>query len=528
MKKILFLFLTLCSSIGTVYGDITWSAPTAISTPLTNASNPVVVIDSNNNITAAWVENSVIMSSSFPSGGSWSTPVALSNISNTASNPTLALDSTGNVTALWVENAMIESATFPVGGSWSAETSPISGSGASNPALAVDSSGNAVGVWVRSGYIESSTRISGTWSLVSVLSTVNASNPDVAISDLGIAMAVWHGLSAGGADIIVSDILTISSNTWAASQNVFTITPSFFHNYPKVVLDVFGNANVAWFRYNHLDDDSYQNVQVISSALPYNSSAWTLQPAYLSNFGIRNPADLSLQLGCDSNGDVVAVWTNSYDGQTFSLESNRVLFGGLWGSPGQPQSPSLYTFGIDLSIVSGTALLASMAWDGVSNVTIQTQEGAVGNPIFQSWTDSNQMSTAPDNAYPQCAISVTGSAVNAAIVWIYYNGTNVVINASTGSDTALSPPTSVSATQSVTDFGVFKDYYNTITWGASSEPDILQYNIFRNGVFFGGVDSSTFEFVDDNQLEGDTVTYGVAALLSGFLQTDIISYTLFP
>lgn len=514
--------------MGMVYGDITWSAPTAISTPLTNASNPVVVVDSNNNITAAWVENNVIKSSSFPSGGSWSAPVALSNISNTASNPTLALDSTGNVTALWVENAMIESATFPVGGSWSAETSPISGSGASNPVLAVDSSGNAVGVWVRSGYIESSTRISGTWSLVSVLSTINASNPDVAISDVGIAMAVWHGLSVSGADIIVSDILTISSNTWASALNVFNITPSFFHNYPKVVLDVFGNANVAWWRFNHLDDDNYQNVQVVSSALPNGSPAWTLQPAFLSNFGNRNPADLSIQLGCDSNGDVLAVWTNSYDGQTFSLESDRVLFGGSWESSVQPQSPSLYTFGIDLDIVGGTALLASMAWDGVSNVTIQTQEQAVGDPILQSWSDPNQMSTNPDNAYPQCGISLTGSTVNAVIVWTYYNGTNVVINASTGSDTALSPPTGVSATQSLTDFGVFQDYYNTITWGASSEPHVIQYNIFRDGVFFGAVDPFTFAFQDHNQIEGGTVTYGVAALISGFRQTDIVSYTLFP
>ena len=527
MKKVLWLILTLSFFSGLAYSDITWSAPVTISTEGSNSSEPTVVIDSNGNVTAVWVQNSIIIASSLPNGGSWSSPVELSNVSNTASNPLLGLDSSGNATALWIESTRIESATLPFGGSWSAETSSLSSSGASIPALAVDAGGNAVAVWVRNGYIESSTRISGTWSSVAVLSAANASNPDVAISSYGTAMAVWQTL-VSGADTIVSDILTISDNTWAPSLNVFSITTSFFHNYPKVLLDMSGNATVACFRYNYLNEVSYQNVRVISFSLPQGSVAWTPMPLFLSNCGIRNPADLTIQLICDTGGDVLAVWTNSYDGETFSIESAQLPFGGSWQSSVRPQSPSLYSFGINLTAASDIALLASMAWDGVSNITIQTQESAIPNPIMQGWTMPNQMSSGPDNGYPQCGISLTGTTFNAVIVWIYYNGSNTVINASTGTDTMLTPPSNVSVTQSVTDFGVYNDYCNTITWDVSPEPNVIQYNIFRNGVFFTGVDFSTLECIDHNQTDGETVTYGVAALFSGFFQSPIVTYTLFP
>lgn len=525
-KKILFLILTLCSFSRIIHSDITWTTPVAISTALTDASDPHVVVDSNGNATATWVENSIIKASSLPFGGSWGAPVTLSNVLNTSSSPKLGIDSSGNVTAVWIENAQIESATLPFGGSWSAETSPISGSGASNLSLAVDASGHAVAVWVRSGFVESSTRISGTWSLVSVLSASNSSNPHVAISSFGIAMAAWHSV-VSGSDVIVTDILTISSNTWAATKNVFSATAAFFHNYPKIAIDANGNSTIAWVRYNLLDGSAFQNVQIITSSLSAGGATWGI-PTILSNSGIRNPADLTIKLRYDASGDVIAVWTNSYDGETFSTESSKKLFGGSWQGFITPNSPTLYSFGMDVAIASGTALMVSMAWDGVSTVMIQAQESDVTDPVLQGWTTVNPFSTGNDNGYPQVALSLTGSTFNALAVWIHFDGTNNVIHASTGSDSTISPPSSVSATQSVTDFGVFKDYFNTITWAASSDPDLIQYNIFRNGVFFASTDPGTLTFIDHNQVQGGTVIYGVAALTSAFRQSDIISFTLNP
>lgn len=526
MKKSIFLFLMLCSLSGMMHGDITWSSPVAISTALTDASDPHVVVDTGGNATAVWVENNTIKASSLPFGGSWDTPVTISNPLNTSSSPRLAIDSSGDVTALWIENTQIESATLPFGGSWGAETSPISGSGASNPILVVDDSDNAVAVWVRSGFIESSTRISGTWSLVAVLSAASSDNPHLAISNFGTAIAAWHSVISG-ADVIVTDTLTISTNTWDSPLNVFPGIASFFHNYPKIAIDSNGNAAVAWYRYNLLNGLAFENVQVITSSLTQGAASWSL-PTVLSNQGIRNPADLTIKLGFDTSGDSLAVWTNSYDGMTFSVESSDRLFGGDWKQFVSPQPPSLYSFGIDVAITSGTALLTNMSWDGVSTVMIQSQETEAGDPVLQAWSFINPFSTGDDNGFPQCALSLTGSTFNALAVWIHFDGSNNVIHAAAGAGSTISPPSNVSASQSVTDFGVFKDFFNTITWDASSDPDILQYNIYRNGVFFAATDSGTLTFIDHNTTENGTVTYGVATLTNSFRLSDIVSFTLFP
>lgn len=522
MKKFLFFILALCSLSAMAYSDLSWTSPSTISTAFTNASDPRVVIDSSGNVTAAWVENNVIMTSSLPSGGSWSTPASLSNVLNTASSPRLGIDSSGNVTALWIESTLIKSALLPSGGSWGTTTT-VSGSGATKPVMVVDASGNAVAVWSRSGFVESSTRKTGTWSLVSVISGSNSTNPHVAISSFGTAIAAWHSTSAGS-DVIVTDILTISSNTWAATKNVFSASAAFFHDYPKVALDASGNAIIAWYRYN-VSSGAYQNVQVITAALTQGAAAWGSVTIMSAN-GIRNPADLTIKLRFDTSGDALAVWTNSYDGETFSVESAQKLFGGSWPGSIIPQAATLYSFGFDLSMASGTALLANMAWDEVSNIMIQTQESDTTNPVQQGWTSINPVTTGTNNGYPQSSLSLSGSTFYGVIVWINFDGSNTVIQASTGTGSVIDPPSSVSATQNVTSYGVYNDYYNTITWTGSSDPDVIQYNIYRNGIYFGATDPGTLTFVDHNATNGGTVVYGVAALTSAFRQSAIVTYTL--
>ncbi len=525
MKKILLLILTLCSLSGIVHSDITWSSPTAISTVLTDASDPQTVIDASGNATAAWVENDTIVASSLPFGGSWSSPVTISNVLNTSSKPQLGIDSSGNVTALWIESGLINSATLPFGGSWSASTT-VSGSGATHPVLDVDASGNAVAVWVRSGFVESSTRISGTWSLVAVLSVTNSDNPHIAISNFGTAIAAWHSI-VSGADVLTSNILTISGNSWGTPKNVLPETTSLLQNFPKIAIDENGNATIAWFRYVLLNSTTYQNVQVMSSSLVEGAAAWDL-PTVISNTGIRNPADLTIKLEYDLLGDTLLLWTNSYDGQTFSIESSQRLFGGPWPGFTLPQSPSLYSFGIDLAIASGTALLTNMSWDGSSAIFIQSQESDITDPILQGWTATTTFSTGNDNAYPQCAMSQAGGSFNAVAVWLHFDGSNIVIHASAGTEAVIDPPSSVSATQNLTDFGVYQDYFNTITWSASSDPNVIQYNIYRNGVYFAATLPGTLTIDDHNQIQGETVIYGVAALTSSFRQSELVTFTLVP
>jgi len=523
MKNVLFIFF-LCTLTDVSYGDIVWSAPVSISTASVNATDPHVVSDSNGNATAVWVENSVIHAATLPFGGSWTTPVVLSNVSNTSSMPRLGVDSSGNVIAGWIENNVFESASLPFGGSWSAETA-VSSSGVTDFSLDVDASGNAVAVWVRSGNIESSTKKSGSWSLVNTLSIITSSNPNVKISSNGQAIAVWHSTSSGN-DIIVSDLLTISTNIWAGTKNVTTAVTALHFNYPKVVIDSNGNATAAAFRYNfNAATGGYYNVQVVSATLTSGATAWGIG-TLLSNAGIGNPANLTLKLRADVNGDVLAVWTNLYDGMTYTLESTNKVFGANWPTSILPQNSSLYSLGVDVAVSQGSALMANMIWDG-SNINIVTQETDTTDPLAQGWTSMNQCSTGSDNAYPSCAINVTSSQLDAVAVWVNYNGTNTSINASNGTDTVVAPPSGVSASQSSNSFGVYADYYNTITWSASTEPDIIQYNIYRNGMFFASTPSGTLTFVDHNQVQSGAVTYGVSTLNADFRQSAMVTFTLF-
>jgi hypothetical protein len=528
MKKILCLLLAFCSLAGMVYGDLSWNTPVTISDAGVNASDPHTIIDKSGNATAVWVENNVIMASYMPSGGSWATPSALSNISNTASSPRLGIAGSGNVTAIWIESTQIESAVQS-GGTWSAETSPISGTGASLPSLAVDSSGDVVAVWVRSTFIESATRKSGTWSSVAVLSAANSTNPNVAISSsFGQAIAAWQTITSGST-LIVTDILTVSSNTWAAAKNVFPASPAFLHNYPKVTMDPQGNSCLGWFRYNLVDSDAYENVTILVSTLTAGAASWSISQILDVFPGIRNPADLTIKMRQDSDGDVAVFWTNSTDGETFNIFGSQKLFGSATFSGASFLNFSIYSFGIDIGVGADTALVTYMFWDGVSTLSINAQEGDMNNPISFSFTSSNIISSGTENGYPSCSLSASGGIFNSVAVWLSYNGSNVVVNAATGTETQIAPPTGVSATQSSTDLGVYTDYYNTVTWTASSDPNVIQYNIYRNGVYFVSTpDASTFSIIDHNQIAGGTVTYGVAAYTSENRQSEVVTYTLFP
>lgn len=525
MNILLFLVCMLCSISQMAYSEIAWGGISTISTPSTNASEPRVVVDAGNNVTAIWIENNTIVSSSLPSGGSWSAPVTLSNPLNSASNPVVRIDSSGNVTALWIENSQVVSATLPSGGSWSGGVL-ISGVGAVHARLAVDGSGNAVAVWERSGFIESSTRISGSWSLVSILSTANSANPDIAISNSGTAIAVWKSL-VSGADSIISATLTVNTNTWSATKNVIPLVTALSQNYPKAAIDANGNALVAWYRYIWNNGTVYQNVQVMGSTLSAGGAAWTI-PQELSGLGMRNPADLTIKALYDANGNAFVVWTNSYNGEQFVIESVQKLVGGSWPQAVQPDVPSLYSFGIDLAGVSGTALLTNMVWDGISSIMIQSQESDTTDPVMQAWTGINPFSSGQDNGYPRCALSVAGSTLHAVAVWVNFDGANTVIHAATGTDSILAPPSNVAVIQAVTDFGVYKDYHNIISWDPSTSPDVIQYNIYRNGVYFTATDPLTFTLTDHNAVQGQAVTYGVAALNSAFRQSSITFYTVNP
>ncbi len=524
MKKLLTLICLSTMVQFLCHADISWNLPAAtISTPGANATNPQIVVDTSGNATAVWIENGVIKASSQPAGGSWGTISTLS--SSGASSVSLKIDGSGNATALWVETGVVKYSTLPAGGSWSAEAS-ISNTGASSPVLHVDNTGDAVAVWTRNGYIESSQQpFGGSWSLVSQLSTNGAEDhPDVHIGGNGSIVAVWHSV-VSGVDIVVSAKGSVGGS-WGSPLNILAVTPAQHHGYPKVVVDAHGNSIAAWFIYTQAGS-IYANVAVLAASLSATGSAWSAIPTQLSAPGISSPANLILQLGVDENGYVLAQWTTSFDGSTLNLQTAVLPFNQTWESPLTLDFEDPYSYQGSISVPSiGDVATAYMVFDG-TNVNIQTSESSLEVlPRNFRWTIPQIVSQGSDNAYPSISSQYLSGTIQAACAWESYNGTNTVVQATTGSKLTVAPPTSLSVSQSSNNFGVFTEYYNTVSWTASTDPTIVEYLIYRNSEYVSAVDATVTQYIDHNAVQSGAATYGVAAVNGEFSLSNVATVTL--
>ncbi len=506
MKKITTLLILLLS-LQTLSATIKWSEPKTISTASTDASDPQVVIDRNGNATAAWVETDIIITSSQPVDQEWSPPTHLSQ--SGASSPKLGIDSEGNITALWLENGIITSATLPFKGNWSTPK-PISQTGASLGNLAIDSAGNAVAVWERSGFIESATKPAGNdWSSVNTISDIgNESNPGVAIGANGTIVAVWHTV-VSGSDTIYSATSQLNGN-WNPSSAIIAPDAQWHYHYPSVAVDPFGNAAAVWFSY-HVSGSTYFNVAVMTASLPLGTLSWS-QPTILDQNGLRNPADLMTMIRFDDNGNGIILWTNSLDGTTFNVQTSIQSVGSRWSPEGSLVLDNVYAFQGNLFVTSLGNTVAVYMFLNQSIITINSTETNIASPLPGRWTIPQVISKGSNNGYPRIGFSLKEPALYASAIWLQSNGVNNIIQATTGTKNTIQPPTNLSILQKVSDYGIFQDYYNVLSWDKSIEPNVLAYAIYRDDFFLFTVSPDTLQFIDHNAVQKGSVTYGVSTI----------------
>ena len=494
--------------------------PTNISTPSQDASNPAIAVDPNGNVVAVWLENGVVKSNSTNVNSSWSATISTLSGSG-ASAPLVQIDQNGTATAIWVENGTIKSSSLPLNGSWSSAVA-ISGASSSSPGLAIDSSGNLVAVWVEGGVVQSATQpFGGSWSVTpDTLSGSGSSSPQIAIGNDGTVIAVWQGLVSS------TPCIYAASKTISGSWSATSILSSSGINScnPQIAIDPHGNALSIWYTYD-LSGSIYSNVAVQSSSLPVGGS-WST-PVILAGAGIRNPADLPLCVVAGPNGCYAAVWTASFDESTFAYEWS-VFSEGSW-SPSIPLiNNNELAYNLDMSGNSnGNIFVIWMSYDsGTSSLIVQgalNDITSTSKMFFNPWT----FSVSGNNAYPVVAMNFTAPNLYAAGAWVNFNGANNLIQALTLQYPVIQPPSNLSVTSGVTNYGVLTEIYNVLSWQASPSAKLLTYMIFRNGIAINWVSSNTLQYVDQNRIAGETVTYGVAATDSAGCQspTVFITYT---
>jgi len=522
MKKIFSVLLTFLAFASAQGSNINWSSPpTTLSGIGVNASNPQVAINSSGVAVAVWIENNLIRSS-FKNGSSWGVATTISSIN--ASSPGVVIDSSGNATAIWVESGVVKSASKTLFGSWGAST-VLSSSGASSPTICVDSAGDVVAAWARSNNIETSTKLFGlAWGTRTTITASTASNPVIAAGGTGTGtriMIVWQGVSSG-INVIQASTKTISG-PWSAALIISDATRQASQPYPAV--DQNGNASAIWYAYD-LAGNSYANVAVKSATRSNSTGTWS-PISTLSSSGVRNPSTLTARIAYDSIGNTIALWNISFDDETFNIESAVKPVNGTWGAPVDIIANNLYAYSAQLAVTTFGDTLSLYQFYNGNSLQIQTIESDINGFVNNSWSVPITISQGTDNAFPQIAASLSSNTINTAGVWLNFNGTNTQVVAATGSKTLVLPPTGLHVAQSSHNFGVFNEFYNTLTWTASTDPNVVGYLIFRNGIFLEQVGAGVTSIIDDNRANSGSVTYGVSAIDAENAQSTLVTVS-FP
>jgi hypothetical protein len=522
MKKMLST-LFLCLLLNLTANELTWTSPTTLSTTGIDASSPHVDMDSSGNAVALWLEGSALISKNLPLSSSWSSANTLS--ATGASEPQLVVDSSGNATAIWTESGAIQTATQLFGSSWGSTTT-LSASGSSAPQLAVSSSGEVVAVWVASGIVQANILPSptGVWGASpATLSGSNSAAPQVEIAANGTPLATWQTLN-GTTSLYNVYATSYTAGSWNTPSLVSNPTTNSV--YPQIAGDSNGNTFAIWYSYD-LSGNIYSNVILQASYQP-SLGSWST-PIAVSAPGMRNPAELGSKLLLNQAGNALAVWTNDFTGNTFSIQTSGSINGSAWDTPVAIDT-SIYSYSIDFAANSiGDALAVYMTLDPSSNsAVIQYIESQISGINEGFWTNPVLISSGTANSDPKISTQIVG-ATNCfgTTAWMSFNGSNSVIDASSGSGTLVIPPTNVTVSQASNNTGVFQEYYNTISWTASTDPNLVAYAIYRNGTFLTSVGSSQVSYIDQNQELNGSVTYGVSALNNVGTESPIIT-VVFP
>jgi|GEM_PF-1775805 len=295
----------------------------------------------------------------------------------------------------------------------------------------------------------------------------------------------------------------------------------------------------------------------------FDGSNWTvasLLPIGITSTGVRNDVLLTYD---EANKNVIAAWSD----EVTQLPYYSVLNGAIWTVPGFPipvgtssgvndnvtlvYYPTFKTviaaWGDTSSSLPFFAIYNGTNWVNASGIPQGTSQGAYGNinmafdsdskTIVAAWNEEDiylpYSSVFNGTFWSTRAIPYTPSAGTNYDVWLSYNESAHQMVATWGQypgnadpyyqiyTIEVSPVTDLGACSFYNKFASQKVWVNRLEWTASSSTFVDGYNIYRNGVLIGQVDSKTFAYTDQGRCKGKNYTYGVAARTSGGLESAI-------
>lgn len=243
----------------------------------------------------------------------------------------------------------------------------------------------------------------------------------------------------------------------------------------------------------------------------------------ISEPGVGNPENLVSKIAFDTVGNAIALWNTSFDEQTYNIQSAVKPVNSTWSAPVDVAGSNIYAYSLDLSTTTfGDVLGLYMFYNGVS-LMIQSTECDINGFLNNFWSVPVTISYQTNNAFPKIAASLNANTIHAAAIWLHNDGNVNTVVAATGSKSLVLPPSNLHVSQNVHSFGVFNEYYNTLSWHASADSNLAGYLIFRNGIFLEEVGSETLQYVDDNRTLNGLVSYSVIAINAQNQQSSTVS-----
>jgi hypothetical protein len=162
-----------------------------------------------------------------------------------------------------------------------------------------------------------------------------------------------------------------------------------------------------------------------------------------------------------------------------------------------------------------------MQYDAPSNTPVIQAFEANTYAVAANYGNQVTISTGGSNGYSHIAGAQIGSTRSACAIWLNDNGVNTVVQAAIGQENVVPSPMPLAVVQGSNNFGLFTEYFNTLTWTGTAPANALQWLIFRNGVFIGTAPITVFQFIDHNAVQNEPVVYGVALQLQDLDQSQI-------
>lgn len=450
------VLLFLLPAASPAYAD--YGTPHRLTTRAVETSRPSLAIVPGGKLYVAWMQKieseygfQYDIYGSLYENGQWKTPERLSNTAQDSIFPRVAADSTGKIHVVWREflSGNNEVAHRTLDGTWSPSLSSLpenvsqSLPGSEKPAAATDTSGDLHVVWTEGSEVYYRVKTGGTWGSSSVISDGTNNSGD-----------------------------------------------------PDIAIGPDGGVNVVWKEYYRIQDDPpAYNFEIVYRK---KTAGWSVQQ---NVSGTGSLVSQEPRVTVDTSGTVGVAWEDQFwtsGGEESKLISSDIWVnrnvGGVWEGASAVDGVSDMSF--DPAVSSGSGGKLHLAWE------VEPTSNPYNSEVYYRRLSEGTWS-APENVSQTTLLSrhtAIASMSPPQLVWVEEN--SYTHKGVVSYLPLMGRPTNLVAAERLGDFGDHVD----LTWTASSDPQVIGYNVYGGQIRGGPYTKLNTEVVTSTTFDASGLT----------------------